>query len=262
MPVLIGTSGYQYRHWLGRFYPRRPRLADDLAYYAARYQTVELNGTFYRLPEAETFANWAERVPDDFIFAVKASRYLTHIKRLADPKEPVERLVTRARRLGTKLGPVLLQLPPTMKLNLDRLQGTLAVFPPDVRIAVEFRHESWYTEPVRDLLVQYGAALCLADRGSRLITPEWRTADWGYVRFHGGLAQPVSCYEPEVLADRLALVARLWSDADDIFVYFNNDWYACALRDAHTFAEAVAREGRRATRVAPPPRSPSVKTVL
>ena len=175
MPLYIGTSGWQYRHWLGRFYPRKPRLEDDLAFYAARFQTVELNGTFYRLPEAETFADWAARVPGDFIFAVKASRYLTHIKRLNDPEEPVQRLMTRAARLGAKLGPVLVQLPPNMKRDVGRLQRALDAFPRDVRIAVEFRHDSWYVDEVRDLLARSGAALCLADRGSQMITPEWRT---------------------------------------------------------------------------------------
>jgi len=136
MPIYVGTSGWQYKHWLGRFYPRNPKPADDLAFYAARFQTVEINYSFYRLPDAETFAAWARRVPDDFIFAVKASRYLTHLKRLADPEEPVERLLSRARRLGPKMGPVLLQLPPDMRCDIDRLHCVLSAFGRDVHVAV------------------------------------------------------------------------------------------------------------------------------
>src|SRR6266567_2869966 len=193
MTVYIGTSGWQYRQWRGPFYPRRVRGLDDLAFFAERFQTVELNGTFYKLPAAETFEDWASRVPDSFIFAVKASRFLTHIKRLRDPEEPVERLMDRAEHLGAKLGPVLLQLPPQLRQDLGRLEESLAAFqsahsePVEgrahdrVRVAVEFRHESWFTSETRELLERHDAALCIADGtqvGARhavpLRTPEWR----------------------------------------------------------------------------------------
>jgi uncharacterized protein YecE (DUF72 family) len=249
MPVYIGTSGYHYRHWLGRFYPRRPRPADDLAFYGARFQTVELNATFYRLPEADTFADWARRSPPDFIFAVKASRYLTHVRRLKGPVEPVERLMTRAARLGDKLGPVLLLLPPEFKQDTARLEAALAAFPRDARVAVEFRNESWFTHETHQLLTRYGSALCLADRGSKLVTPLWRTTDWGYMRFHWGTASPESCYEPAVLAARAAQLADLWGPQTDMFVYFNNDSHGCALADAIEFATAARRAGLHPTRV-------------
>src|SRR5690349_8652101 len=128
MPAYVGTSGWQYRHWRGAFYPRLARGPDELAFYAARFATVELNGTFYRLPEAATFTGWAARTPADFIFAVKASRYLTHIRRLREPAEPVQRLMDRAGRLGAKLGPVLLQLPPTLQADAGLLRDTLQEF--------------------------------------------------------------------------------------------------------------------------------------
>jgi uncharacterized protein YecE (DUF72 family) len=249
MPLFVGTSGWQYRHWVGRFYPRGPRPADDLVFYAARFQTVELNGTFYRLPAAATFAAWAQRTPPDFVFALKASRYLTHIKRLKDPTEPVQRLMARAVHLGVKLGPVLLQLPPTLSRDIGRLRDALAAFSAGVRVAVEFRHESWFTDETRRLLELHGAALCLADRGSKLVTPAWRTADWGYVRFHWGTATPASCYEPEVLAARAELVATLWGPAAAVYAYFNNDPHACALADAVVFAAAARRVGLQPTRV-------------
>src|SRR5439155_11147385 len=132
-------------------------------HYARCCQVVEVNNAFYRLPEAKTFAQWAERTPDDFVVGVKASRYLTHIKRLQDPAEPVARFMERARCLGPKLGPVLLQLPPTLRLELGRLDETLSRFPADVRVAVELRHESWFVDETRTLLEKAGAALCRAD---------------------------------------------------------------------------------------------------
>ena len=183
---------------------------------------------------------------------MKASRYLTHIRRLRDPDEPAKRLISRAARLGAKLGPVLLQLPPTMHLDLDRLQAALETFRDDVRLAVELLHASWFTDGVRELLTRRGAALCLADRGSQPITPEWRTADWGYIRFHWGMAAPESCYEPEVLAAWARRLARLWTAEHNLFVYFNNDPHACALRDAYQFAVAAQAAGLRPTRVPSP----------
>ena len=241
MPVYAGTSGWQYRDWRGRFYPRKPAPDDDLAFYAARFQTVELNATFYRLPEADTFAGWAKRVPGDFVFAMKASRFLTHVRRLRDPQEAVERMMSRARRLGRKLGPVLLQLPPDMRRDGDRLRATLRAFPRRTRVAVEFRHPSWFDDAIRRLLEDHGAALCLADRGSRLITPAWRTADWGYIRFHEGRSKDAPCYGETALRSRAALVAATWGPSADVFVYFNNDAYACAVRDAALFARAARR---------------------
>jgi uncharacterized protein YecE (DUF72 family) len=251
MTVYVGTSGWQYKHWLGRFYPRKPRTEDDLAYFAARFQTVELNGTFYRLPEADTFADWARRTPDDFVFAMKASRFLTHMKRLKDPGEPVERMMSRAGRLGGKLGPVLLQMPPDFQRDVARFEGAVEAMRScvrDVRIAVEFRHDSWFVDDVRDVLRRQDVALCIADRGSRLITPAWRTAEWGYMRFHEGRARPAPCYGRTALASRAAMLRVLYGADSDVFVYFNNDPEACALRDAAAFANACVREGLPPTR--------------
>ncbi len=167
MPVLVGTSGWQYRDWRGRLYPEGLAQARWLEHYADRFATVESNNAFYRLPEPGTFAAWAERTPPGFVMAVKASRFLTHIKRLRDPEEPVGRLMDRARHLGAKLGPVLLQLPPTLKADPAALDRTLRAFPAGTRVAVEPRHDSWWTDEVRDLLGEHGAALCLADSPHR-----------------------------------------------------------------------------------------------
>ena len=248
MPVLVGTSGWQYRHWRGRFYPQGLAQARWLDYYAARFATVESNAAFYRLPTRETFASWAARSPDDFVWAVKASRYLTHVRRLADPEEPVRRLLDRAAGLGAKLGPVLLQLPPTLRADPEALDRTLACFPAGVRVAVEPRHPSWWSAEVRAVLEGRRAALCLADRpGWR--QPLWRTADWAYVRFHGGEAAPPPCYGTAALASWAARLAEQYGPAADCFVYYNNDPAGCAVRDARRFALAARRAGLEPTRV-------------
>jgi uncharacterized protein YecE (DUF72 family) len=248
MPVMVGTSGWQYRHWRETFYPRGVAQSRWLEYYAERFATVESNAAFYRLPEADTFAAWSDRTPADFVMAVKASRYLTHIRRLADPAEAVERFVGRASRLGGKLGPVLLQLPPSMKAAPERLSDTLDRFPRSWRVAVEFRHRSWFTDDVRALLEEYGAALCLADRRGPL-TPLWRTTDWTYLRFHSGRAKPEPCYGRQALAGWIRRLSEHWRPEEDVYVYFNNDPRACALRDARFLAIAAHRAGLRPTRI-------------
>jgi uncharacterized protein YecE (DUF72 family) len=251
MPLITGTSGWQYRHWRETFYPRGVAQAKWLEYYAARFATVESNAAFYRLPEAQTFAKWAERTPEDFVMAVKASRYLTHILRLNQPEEPVKLLVERASHLGGKLGPVLLQLPPSLHLELERLEQTLDAFPGDWRVAVEFRHKSWFTDEVRRVLERHNAALCLADRRGP-VTPIWRTADWTYLRFHIGQSTPRPCYGREALETWLDRLRDCWSPNEDVYVYFNNDHLACALRDARVFAMAGSHHGWRATRIPDP----------
>jgi uncharacterized protein YecE (DUF72 family) len=195
---------------------------------------------------------WARQTPEDFVLVVKASKFLTHFKKLKDPEEPVERLMSRARELGSKMGPILLQLPPNMHRNEERLDAALSLLAPQARVAVEFRHDSWYADSVREVLARHGAALCLADRGARSLTPDWRTADWGYVRFHGGDAHPPGCYREETLAEWADKVAALWGTDGEVYVFFNNDWYRCALRDAGWFARAAQARGLRTTRVAPP----------
>jgi uncharacterized protein YecE (DUF72 family) len=245
--VVIGTSGWQYRDWRGRFYPQKLPQRLWLEHYVRHFATVESNNAFYRLPELETFAKWRERTPPDFRWAVKASRFLTHIKRLREPEEPVQRLMERAAGLGPKLDTILLQLPPTLKADADLLRECLARFPGGTRVAVEPRHESWWTDEVRGLLERYGAALCWADRDEQPVAPLWRTADWGYLRFHHG--HEGWGYREATLqlwADRLA---GTWADGEDVLVYFNNDPGCNAVIDAVTFAGAVRRAGRTPTRV-------------
>ncbi len=194
------------------------------------------------MPASKTFRAWAARVPDGFVFAVKASRYLTHVRRLREPREPVAFLMERAGELGPHLGPILLQLPPDMPADLDRLASTLDAFPPSVQIAFEPRHASWMTEDLRQLLTQRGVALCLADRRGPLMPP-WRTADWGYLRFHAGRARPASCYAEAALAGWAATTRELYGPQSTVYAYFNNDHAGCALRDAAVFGRQLTSEG-------------------
>ncbi|HUH06226.1 MAG TPA: DUF72 domain-containing protein [Egibacteraceae bacterium] len=246
--IWIGTSGWQYRDWRGAFFPEDLAQREWLPHYAERFETVEVNSTFYRLPERETFAGWAQATPADFVVTVKASRYLSHIRRLRDAAQPIARLLDRAGGLGKKLGPVLVQLPPDFEIDLERLSRALGKFPTHIRVAVELRHASWFVDDTRRLLADHGAALCLADRGSAWITPQWRTADWGYVRFHAGAAAPHPCYGRTALEARAATIAGLFELDADVYAYFNNDGRCCAVRDAHRFALACRRRGLQPTR--------------
>jgi uncharacterized protein YecE (DUF72 family) len=254
MTVWIGTSGWQYRDWRGRFYPPKLPVSRWLEAYAAAFATVESNAAFYRLPERRTFADWAARTPPDFVMAVKVSRYLTHVRRLREPAEAVARFVDRVAGLGDKLGPVLLQLPPQLRCDAERLDAALAEFPPEFRVAVEFRHPTWFIEEIRTLLSERRAALCLADRRGPL-TPFWRTTDWTYLRFHEGRAAPAPCYGATALRTWSRRLAEGWGPGADCWVYFNNDSRACAPRDAARFAGILKREGLQPSRV------PSIRTI-
>jgi len=240
MPVLTGTSGWQYRHWRDAFYPRDVPQRLWLEYYAGKFGTVENNGTFYRLPARETFDQWRQRTPGGFVMAVKASRYLTHVRRLRDPADPVRRMLDAFRGLDGKLGPVLLQLPPTLAADAALLDDCLARFPADVQVAVEPRHPSWWTDAIRDVLAAHDAPLCWADRHGQPVTPLWRTAGWGYMRFHEGTAEPWPRYGERALASRAELIARTWPPDAPVYAYFNNDQNAAAVADAATLAQLSA----------------------
>src|SRR5262249_10191475 len=239
---------------------------DWLEHYACRYGTVENNGTFYRLPAPDTFAAWRAKTPDGFVMPVKASRYLTHVRRLRDPAEPVERLMCAAAGLGDRLGPLLLQLPPNLRADpgaLDACLAEFARFPASgnpgspARVAVEFRHESWWTTETRELLARHNAALCWADRLGRPVTPVWRTADWGYLRFHEGAAQPWPRYGHQARASGVRPPGEAWRGDADVFVSFNNDQPAAALYDAAAFASLARRAGRRVSATLYPEGNPA-----
>lgn len=247
MTLHIGTSGWQYRDWRGVLYPDGLPQRRWLEHYAAHFATVENNNAFYRLPARETFTAWRERTPDDFVVAVKASRFLTHMKRLRDPGEPVARLLRHAAGLGAQLGPVLVQLPGTLRADPGLLDACLRCFPADIRVAVEPRHESWWSPRIREVLANNRAALCWADAGSRPVTPRWRTTDWGYLRLHRGRARPAPRYGGRALRTWAERLVETWPD-EDVFVYFNNDPGGAAVHDAVTFAGIATALGATVTR--------------
>jgi len=251
--VNIGTSGWQYRDWRGDFYPLGVPQRLWLEHYAAHFGTVENNGTFYRLPAREAFESWRDRVPDSFEMTVKASRYLTHIRRLKDPVEPVRRLLEAAAGLGGRLGPVLLQLPPTLRAEPALLDECLACFPPSIRVAVEPRHESWWTDRVREVLTARNAALCWADRKGETVTPLWRTADWGYLRLHEGDGTPWPRYARHTLDAWAARLTDTWPANRPVYAYFNNDQRCAAPHDADTLASLTTARAARAARAAREP---------
>ena len=242
MTLLVGTSGFDYKDWRGSFYPRFIKSGDRLAFYAVHFDTVELNVTFYRMPAASAFRGWRDAVPEGFVFAVKASRYLTHIRRLVDPEQPVEFLMERAGELGDRLGPILLQLPPSLEVDLERLERTLVAFGRSVRVAVEPRHKSWFVPELCDVLRRHGAAFVLADRRGP-IAPLWATSDWTYLRMHQGSATPRPCYGDAALRAWVERLGALPDGAGDSgYVYFNNDHRACAVKNAAEFEELLLRE--------------------
>lgn len=249
--LFVGTSGWQYADWRGGLYPERLATARWLERYGEAFQTVELNSAFYRLPERATVARWAARTPDDFVLAVKASRFLTHVKRLRDPAEPVARLLDRLAALGAKLGPVLLQLPPTLPADAALLDDALACFPAAVRVAVEPREPGWFVDEVAEVLARRGAALCLADRPG-WDPPRWQTASWTYVRFHEGRARCRPCYGRRALGHWVEELAARWPSDADVYAYFNNDPHGCSPRDAAVFAALASAHGLQPTRAPRP----------
>jgi uncharacterized protein YecE (DUF72 family) len=236
--VRIGCSGWSYQHWKGRFYPGRAPESGWLGLYAETFDTVEVNATFYRLPLRSTVAGWAARTPRTFLFAVKASRYLTHVKRLRDLPAGLARLEERIAPLreADKLGPVLWQLPASFRRDDVRLAETLARLP-DGRHAFEFRHPSWFDDDVYALLREHRAALVVADRDGLPEAPWVDTAGWWYVRLHHGRAGRRGNYSPAEL-ERWA--ERLRGRSGDAYVYFNNDWEGFAPQNAATLRSLVA----------------------
>ncbi len=226
--ALVGTSGWQYDHWKGLFYPSRLPKAQWFFYYAARFATVEVNNTFYRLPTAETFERWREQAPSRFVYALKYSRFATHQKRLLEPDKHLTPFLSRARLLGDLLGPLLVQLPPTMRLNLPRLEAFLATAPPGLRWAVEFRNGDWLVPDVLDLLRRHGAALVVHDKIPGHV--DEATAGFVYYRFHGGGFD--GGYDPDTLALHAMRMAAHAAAGRDVYAYFNNDLGGHAVHDA------------------------------
>ena len=228
--IRIGTSGWQYDHWKGPFYPEDLPKRDFLAFYAGRFDTTEINSFFYGLPKPETVAGWRDVVPAGFSFAVKGSRYITHMKKLKDPGASVAKFWERAQLLGGQLGPVLFQLPPNWNANPDRLRAFLDALPPGPRYTFEFRDDSWFAPEILELLEANGAAFCVYELGEQA-SPVAVTADFAYVRLHGPEAGYAGDYGDEALqawADRL----RDWQQRGlDTYLFFDNDEAGYAAQD-------------------------------
>ena len=240
LPLHVGCSGWNYADWRGRVYPPGCPPARWLAHYATLFDTVEVNSTFYRLARPDAVARWVAATPPDFVFAVKASRYLTHMKRLTDLGRGVERLYAGIAPLvdSGKLGPVLWQLPERFHRDDDRLLAALERLPPG-RHAFEFRHPSWFTSEVYGLLHTFGAALVIGDDPRRPFQTFELTADWTFVRFHFGRRGRRGNYSETELREWAARISALRERAE-VFAYFNNDWEAFAVRNARRLLELSA----------------------
>ena len=237
--VRVGTSGWIYKHWRGRFYPEKLPTARWFGYYAERFDTVEINNTFYRLPAPETFVDWREQAPLGFLYAVKASKYLTHLKKLKDPDAPVQLFTERARHLQGRLGPVLYQLPPHWGCNPDRLRGLVAVLPAGFRHVIEFRDPSWYTDEVRAILTAAGLSFCVHDMHG-IESPRWVTGPLVYLRFHGPTAiKYAGEYGRPLLEPWAEWVKECRQNGREVYVYFNNDGNAHAVSDALILRELL-----------------------
>jgi uncharacterized protein YecE (DUF72 family) len=244
----IGTSGWSYVHWRGRFYPAGLPTRAWLAFYAERFDTVEINGSFYRMPNEPAVAGWHERSPEGFLFAWKASRYITQAKRLKEAAEPLAFVLERASALKEKLGPILFQLPPQMRRDDDRLAEFLALLPKSHRFSVEFRDAGWYSPAVLELLADHGVALCISDHHAAP-APAQATASFVYVRLHGPGGRYAGRYPEDELAAWAERIAAWRAEGRDVFAYFDNDIEGAAPLDAEALktrivnAAAIGRPG-------------------
>ncbi|MGC2696331.1 MAG: DUF72 domain-containing protein [Candidatus Angelobacter sp.] len=237
--IRIGTSGYHYKHWVGTFYPPKTPASKMLGYHVRYFDTLELNNSFYRLPTIAAFESWRDATPKNFVFAVKASRYITHNKKLKDPENALDNILARAEHLGKKLGPVLFQLPPHWKLNIGRLEALLEILPRQHRYVFEFRELSWITAEVNKLLRRFNAAFCIYELAG-YHTPIEVTADFTYVRLHGpGSGKYQGSYSPARLREWARRIEQWSKELKAIYVYFDNDQAGYAAQNALTLKQMV-----------------------
>ena len=251
----IGTSGWHYKHWMGRFYPRELKSSELLAHYLRFFDTVEINNSFYRLPPPETFAGWKQSTPSNFRFAVKGSRYLTHMKKLKEPEEAIERLHQSIRELGRKLAVVLFQLPPHWTLNLERFEYFLDALPRGTRYTFEFREESWMNDKIYDLLRKHNAAFCIYELAG-YHSPLEVTADFAYVRLHGPTRFKYQGSYSDAAMKSWAKRIESWRNLKSVYVYFDNDDSAYAVENALTLKRMLGLEMPSEKRSTPSRRAP------
>jgi uncharacterized protein YecE (DUF72 family) len=237
--IRIGTSGFHYKHWKGNFYPRKMPASAMLDFYTQHFDTLELNNSFYRLPTVSAFECWRDATPQNFVFAVKASRFITHNKKLKDPENAVDNLLPRAARLRNKLGPVLFQLPPKWRVNPERLRNLLLILPRDIRYAFEFRELSWITSEVDGMLREFNAAFCIYELAGYQ-SPLSITADFTYVRLHGPEADKYQgSYTERQLAQWARQIESWAKELKAIYVYFDNDQAGYAAANAMRLREMI-----------------------
>jgi uncharacterized protein YecE (DUF72 family) len=220
--VQIGTSGWHYAHWKGPFYPESLPASRFLEFYSERFGTVEINNSFYRLPSQDTFSGWREAAPEGFMFSVKASRFITHMKKLREPEEPLDNLYDRVEGLRDACGPLLFQLPPRWRYNGERFRYFLDRLHASRRHAFEFRDPTWYNEDLQDALKRNGAAFCIYDLAGHA-SPEWITADFAYLRLHGPGDKYAGRYTTNTLESWAERIEAWSSSGLDVYVYFDND---------------------------------------
>lgn len=225
--IHIGTSGFHYKHWRGPFYPQELATGEFLNYYQKHFATVEINNTFYQLLAPKTFEFWNHSVPKDFLFSVKASRYITHMKKLKDPKEPVAHFFDHLQPLAEKIGVILFQLPPRWHGNPERLQAFLGILPSDFRYCFEFRDPTWFDEKIYRILESFNAAFCIYDLNGTL-SPKELTADFVYIRLHGPDGPYQGKYDTRTLCGWAGAISTWTSQGKEIFCYFDNDQHGYA----------------------------------
>lgn len=238
MRLYIGTSGWVYNHWRGKFYPQGLAQTKWLEFYNQHFSTVELNNSFYHLPSEKAFATWREKSSAGFVYAVKVSRLITHLKKLRNVEGALENFLSRAQLLREKLGPLLYQLPPHMHRNDAVLENFLQLLPSGLHHVFEFRHQSWLDEDVFHLLRRYNVGFCIYDMPG-LTTPVVATADFAYVRFHGSAELYGGCYTNSELEEWARRIARLGKGLKATYIYFNNDAEAFAVSNAKTLAKQL-----------------------
>jgi uncharacterized protein YecE (DUF72 family) len=234
--IRIGTSGWMYNHWQKIFYPDKLPKSKWLEYYAGQFDTVELNASFYRLPTPATFKGWKERTPDNFLWSVKASKFITHIRRLKDPAEPLGRLYNSIIGLGEKLGVILFQLPPSLSFDERVFRDFSGSLDPNLRYALEIRHPSWINDPVFAILSEFNMALCISDTAGRYPSSETITADFVYIRLHGSGRLYASEYSEKELQ---AWAEKVTAWNRDSFIYFDNDFEGHAIKNAGRLKEIL-----------------------
>jgi len=236
--IHIGTSGWNYKHWRGNFYPEDLKSSDWFEYYVKHFLTVEINNSFYQLPEKKTFEKWRRSVSENFVFSVKASRYITHMKKLKDPQQPVSNFIYNVKELQDRLGPVLFQLPPRWNMNAERLQAFISQLPDKFRYTFEFRDDSWWHPDVYKILKDANMALCIFDLAGTL-SPKEITADFVYVRLHGPGAAYEGKYNSKTLTGWAGAFSAWEKQGKEIFCYFDNDQKGYAAQNALELAQML-----------------------